>query len=539
MKIKRYIAPDVRQAIGMVREELGPDAVILSNRRVAKGVEVMAAVEYDEAAVRKMGSEAPARELAATERRNPDARRSVPPTTRLTPIKPSAEPVDLSDFFAPAEESDDRNAATGGAEPADFNDFLRRNSRRSRVTDDYDYDSAAPAARSVRGDQEERVGGGLDRYFSRSAPARAGEESDLFNRERFSTETAAELEGSAGYNNFDFDAESSADDEAEWLQPNSRSAAKGGSPLDAMQEEIHTLRSMLENQLSSLAWRDNQQKNPMRGQLLQRLLQLGLSNKLCNAIADRINYSRDATHNWRQALGMLARQLPVTADDIVSHGGIIAVVGPTGVGKTTTVAKLAARYALRHGTENIALITTDSYRIGAQQQLRTFGRILGVPVYLANDGEELKKLVAQLRDKSLVLIDTAGMSQRDVQLSRQFRMLQDHVRGIRTYAVLSTTAQRSVLEETVRAFNRSELDGCILTKVDETAGLGEALSVVVQQQLPVAYISDGQRVPEDLHPARANNLVTRSVTLMQKHAEAPGDEEMSLAFGQMVSNVHG
>jgi flagellar biosynthesis protein FlhF len=304
--------------------------------------------------------------------------------------------------------------------------------------------------------------------------------------------------------------------------------------LAAMREEIQMLRGVLECQLNGLSWNTMKQQHPQRAKLLERMLQMGLNPSLCRSIADRVSYQNDMNQNWRQVMSLLAAQLPVTHDDILNHGGIVALVGPTGAGKTTTVAKLAARFTLRHGPDRVALVTTDSYRIGAHQQLRSYGQILGAPVHVAKDSRDLKEILLSLRDKSLVLIDTAGMSQRDIRLSEQFSMLLQTGLPIRTYAVLSASSQRRTLEDVIRSFSKVDLDGAILTKLDETAVLGEAISVVIQNQVPVAYVSDGQRVPEDLHPGRSNNLVNRCVSQMQHHTERPADESLVMEFGRMA-----
>jgi flagellar biosynthesis protein FlhF len=216
---------------------------------------------------------------------------------------------------------------------------------------------------------------------------------------------------------------------------------------------------------------------------------------------------------------------------------MIALVGSTGVGKTTSVAKLAARYALRHGQRSVALVTTDCYRIGAHEQLFTYGRILGVPVQVASSHEELQSTLASLADRRLVLIDTAGMSQRDLRLAEQLATLRDSGFPLRTYLVLNVTTQLNVLDEAVRAFGKAALEGCILTKVDEAASLGGVLSVVAKHRLPLAYVGDGQRVPEDLHPARAHNLVNRAVSLMQQAGQDSNDETLAERFGGMAANV--
>jgi len=420
MKIKRYFAADIRQALQQVREEQGADAVILSNRRTDDGVEIVAAVDYDEALVESMAREQP----RAAEPRS-DAAEAPQPKVAAAP------------------------------EPA----FPR-----------------SPGTASRRAPRP----GASHRIIWSQDPA-----------------------------------------------------------ITAVRDEIKNLRGLVETQLSSLAWTEMRQHQPRRVQVLERLMRLGLSAGLCQELAERVRYTDDTEHNWRQALGHLARRIRVTGDDILTRGGVVALVGPAGVGKTTSVAKLAARYTLRHGPDRVALITTDSYRIGAQQQLRTFGRLLNAPVYVANDAAKLASLLDTLRDRGLVLIDTAGTSQRDVRLAEQAAMLRGAGGKVRTYVVLSATTQRRALEETVHAFGNIALGGgCLLTKLDETASLGEVLSVVAQRQLSVAYISDGQRVPEDLQTARANNLVTRSVGLMH-HSDVPGEEALAFSFGGLASGAHG
>ena len=429
MRIKRYFAADMRQAIRQVREEQGPDAVILSNRKVDGGVEIVAAVDYDEAMVEKMAAEQPRQGAPAQPAAAEPERRPTPAPMEQVPAEPEG----------PLPEPDE--------EP--------------------------PRASGARREEAPRI---------------------------------------------------------EWTQE---------PTLVAMREEIKTLRGMLEGQLSGLAWGETARNHPHQAKLLERLLRLGLSPSLCRELADQVECASDDEHNWRQALGQLARRVSVTGDDILTQGGVVAVVGPTGVGKTTTVAKLAARYTLRHGRNRVALVTTDSYRIGAHQQLKTYGRILGVPVHVANDADELQRTLEGLQDKELVLIDTAGMSQRDMRLSEQLSVLRGAGPRIRSYVVLSATAQRTSLDEVVRAFQHVRPSGCILTKTDEATGLGEALSVVADRRLPVAYIGDGQRVPEDMHPARAHKLVNQSVALMQKHTEELTQEAMAFAFGQATGEANG
>lgn len=369
MKIKRYFAPDIRQAIRLVRDNLGPDAVILGNVQVEGGVELIAAVDYDEEVIRQ-SAHSP------------------------KPARPSAP---------------------------------------------------APAS-----------------------PGKAAHTPD--------------------------------------------------PALVAMRREMKSLRGLLEQQMSSLAWGDLARRHPLRARLIQNLNDAGLSPELSRQIAAKVKDNADYDAAWRQALAVLAHQIQVTDDDILSQGGVVALVGPTGVGKTTTIAKLAARFVLRHGARHVALITADNYRIGAHEQLSTYGRILGLPVMQVANAQELRSALTAFQDKRLVLIDTAGMSQRDVRLAEQLKTLRDGAPSIKSYLVLSATSQMSTLLEIARAYQSMRLSGSILTKLDESTSLGGLLSLVIRAGLPVAYVSEGQRVPEDLAAARAHQLVASGISLAARSA---------------------
>ncbi len=400
MKIKRFFAPDMRQAIRLVREEQGPDAVILSSRRVDGGIEIVSAIDFDQDLISDMVGQAPATTPAE------------PEAPRQTSFQESYEAVANTQVAAPK------------PEPA-----------------------AAP--------------------------------------------------------------------DVVWSQD---------PAIVEMRRELESMRGLLQDQLSQLAWGEFSRRQPLHAQIVRRLIRLGLSPKLAKTIAGGLRNSKDPERAWREALAVFAKRIPVNDEDIINHGGVIALVGPTGVGKTTTIAKLAARFALRHGRQHVALVTADAYRIGAQQQLLTFGQILGVQTHAVANREELGRTLQSLMGKKLVLIDTAGTSQRDMRLTEQFNAL-GSMPLIKTFLVVAANAQRTVLEEVLRAFGRAQLDGCILTKVDEAATLGDALSAVIRSGLPLHYVCDGQRVPEDLHLARTTQLVSRAVALAQGHEKAEAELE--------------
>ncbi len=300
--------------------------------------------------------------------------------------------------------------------------------------------------------------------------------------------------------------------------------------MQAMREELRTLRTLFENQLTQMEWQQLGERQPVRATLLRRLHEMGFGADVCRKLADGVRESRDPEKALSQALRVVAHNLPVLADDIVERGGVVAMAGATGVGKTTTVAKLAARYALRHGKRHVALVTTDNFRIGGQDQLRSFARILDVPVYCAADAAELGEVLADLADKHLVLVDTAGMSQRDMRLSDQLRTLQGCGRPIQPYLVLSANTQLNALMEMLKQFRQIRPAGCIVTKLDEATGLGAVLTAVLRSRLAIAYVADGQRVPEGLSPARGDRLTEEARALAERFAATEHDENLAAAL---------
>jgi len=452
MKIKRFVGKDMRQAIRMVRDALGEDAVILSNNKTDQGIEVVAAVDYDESLI-----------------------------------------------SSTSEDNNEKN----------YEQHTEREINRDMIWDDVRYGRNIPSATSrskVIGKKGTvAVDTGLNTGDPQSPlPPPVNQTQDL------------NLESSSSYR------------------------LEDDNSFKEMQSEIKSLRGLLVNQLSGLAWENESKYHPVRARVLQRLIALGLSPKLARTISELLDESEDIDHVWRTALGHLAHLVPVHDDTILNKKrNVVAIVGATGVGKTTTVAKLAARYLLRHGKGRVGLITTDNYRVAAHEQLRNYAKIMGAPMRVASDIDSLQDAMAAFHSKELVLIDTAGMSQRDMRLNEQLSLLNESGHDIQVYLTLAANTQRGVMTEVTRSFTPVKLAGLILTKVDETTSLGGGLSIAAEQNIPIAYMSDGQKVPEDLHLARAHTLVSRAVTIMQNVGVGAKDDPISQRIGGMVAHANG
>ncbi|MGI2209546.1 flagellar biosynthesis protein FlhF [Shewanella baltica] len=459
MKIKRFFAKDMRAALAQVKETLGSDAVIMSNKKVNGGIEIVAAVDYDE------------------------------PKAKTAATAPAPTFMDVSDDLVSLGAKQPVRVETRAkpAAPADSLQALleKQQSRLNQQMSHQQVDAALPAwAQGLQAPAAVKV-------ERREAPA-------TFDKKP-------------------------------------QTSQKQSADIEAMRDELASLRNLLTHQVSSLMTEHKKRIDPVGAMLEAKLLEAEFSPAVANKLAALSQHYTPA-ELVRALPQSLANMLDNQGDDIVKQGGVVALVGPTGVGKTTSLAKLAARFAAHHGAEHVALITTDHYRIGAYEQLATYGKIMGCPVKQAHDLNELEQILYQFRNRKLVLIDTAGMGQRDMRLYQQLDNLTANSRiPIRSYLVLSATGQRRVLQDAVNHFKRIPLSGVVLTKLDESVSLAGALSVLIQNGLPLSYVTDGQRVPEDMKVADTLDLAQQALaaldsTEQQSLQDTAWSDNMACAF---------
>lgn len=520
----------MRTALSQVKEELGSDAVIMSNKKVTGGVEIVAAVDNDSG--NQPPPPSPVRDDLAN--RLGQAKRKL--ADDKVQLKQSAGSR-FANMLQNYQGQD--NAQEGGSEEDSLSALLQRQSKHQNNARDYGYER--DNMRPSRQEQHEprRANNNHNQGHSQNRNQQSGGYSGLGKRQP--------AKHALDIGDYKRPNSKSYDDQQEWSGGNNRNQGyrgqqnnprssfgeRGGNRLDpsryepksssnmdemdAMRNEMASIRRLLEHQLSGLMWQEVERREPMRAMMIKRLEKMGLSPELSDQLACYIPEDVPAHEAWPALLELLADQIITTDDCILETGGVVALLGPTGVGKTTTIAKLAARAAMDFGPEEIALVTTDTYRIGAHEQLSTYGRILGCPVRVAKDAEELADILHQLRHRRLVLLDTAGMGQRDIRLSEQLdTLMQNSGAQIRSLLVLPSTAQRRVLHETIEHFRRIPLSGCVLTKLDESLSLGEVMCVTIENALPIAYLADGQRVPEDIKVASGKYLAARANELLEQ-----------------------
>lgn len=385
MKVKRYIASTSREALRQVKEELGEDAVILSNRKIRNGVEIMA----------------------------------------------------LAD--------------------AEMSNLVQQ-------------DTPAPSLSSLSRHYESQNDFTGAETYSKRVPDNPLQQPSLHENDSISATFARDIIA-----------------------------------------EIQAMRTTLEDQMATVAWGNFTQRRPDKVKLLRTLLDCGFSPLLTRHLIGKLSEDLDYEQSLKQAMSILTANLrTAVSDDMIERGGIYALVGPTGVGKTTTTAKLAARCVIRHGADKVALLTTDSYRIGGHEQLRIYGQLLGIPVRNIKDTEDLQLTLSELRNKHMVLIDTVGMSQRDRMVVQQMSMLRNCGMEVKRILILSATCNGKTLDEIISAYQEGGISGCIITKVDEAASLGVVLDAVIRRKLMLHYVANGQKVPEDIHAAHSRYLLHRA-----------------------------
>lgn len=448
MNVKRFVADNMQQALRQVSLELGPEAVIVSSKKLDHGMEVVAA-------------------LNMTTDHSPEQQQELERQLRLQRELETARDAT-------------RQSNNQRQRKVEREDFVRR--------------------------------------------------SDLTDPEGI-RDTLAALKNGSARSEFTT-AEAQVQDDA------FRDDGEYQTRLQEMQGELRELKDWLVSHQGS-AWDTKRPLTWQQSQLWQRCQDIGLEPAWADRIVSASQESVDMDAAWADALKTIEKDLPILPQGVLERGGLFALVGPTGAGKTTTLGKIAARFVLRNGADSVAFVTLDNYRVAAHDQLRTFARILGIEMKVVNQGGDLAKTLQTLRHKKLVLIDSAGLASQDPHFSTQLSMLKQAGENVRKFLVLPLTSQARCLQENYEHFKSVGLDGCVFTKLDECFSLGAGMSVAALTRLPLALVTDGPHIPDDLHYPDAARLVSLSEQMARMaRTRWQAAEAMSLAT-QQQSFQHG
>ncbi len=489
MKIRRFYSKSMRNALKQVTDEFGNDAAILSSQKTPSGVEVIAALDYDAELLPESISS-----LAKRKDEVIDQLKHVVQSNQLASTKANNE-SNISHL---------KNRRINHQEERITQNSVKHAQSYNQVSSvDTNILPSLKSASLSQSDKVSEQHEGFSKYSNHIPETQ-------FKKESLSSAPISE-----------FNTKSKSANPIEW------STDPG---LIAMKEEIGLMRSMMKEQLDGIGWERLTERDPVSAMLNRRLYSLGVSQQIIDQLIPRVNSKLDPECCWQNLLAILAKSIPTDQTNIISNGGVLAFMGGSGCGKTTTIAKLAARYVIKHGQDSVALITTDNYRAAGRNQLQNFAKILNLPVAQVTQKNTLEQLIEKFFNKKLILIDTPGMNRNDKDIVKHLGCLNNLSgaagasdgsvianRPIKKLLLLPATHQQSVLQQSLNLFKAYSPDSCIVTKLDEAASLGEILSLLIENQLPVSYTTNGQKVPENIRVARNHHLVSKAVWLSNKY----------------------
>jgi len=520
---QKFIAANTAEALQLIRNEMGPDAMVLSTKDTDQGVEIIAITSQDlsNLSARSEALDPSFGEASAFSERslirsglqakfdNAIARRAPEPEERpKIPVPTGA----LRRNPARAEKRTERSIRAPGAEaflPTSFNN----------------------AERIARGDANVINPSNNDAIFNASFAAntkaaqesKAAQEVAALKALRNAAQSASQAQRTFAPSNFINPGQAIPEGPQASSQPNVSSVATSdNSPkVEKLLSEISEVKQLLQSHVAGSFWGNIQQGNSQITEVVKHLLNSGFSPKLCAEISQNLPENLSLAHLIKNAREQVKCMIKTShAYDTFDRGGVFAFIGPTGVGKTTTVAKIAARCVLRYGRNQVALLTTDTYRIGAQEQLKTFAKILGLSVTAVRDSEDLAAKIKDFSNRKIILLDTAGVSQRDTLMVEQASLLEHGSSKARRILVMSSTTDLRTQEEVISLHNQAmqstngeKLDSVIITKIDEAAHLAPVIDSVIRNDLSVLFVSNGQRVPEDLSQPDVNYLSHRAMAM--------------------------
>jgi flagellar biosynthesis protein FlhF len=470
MNIQRFIAPTSREALAKARLAFGDGTLILSNRPTDAGVEVVATGEDTLSALDQSA-------LATRSKKPMPSRQAAPAMVSSgNQVEDDATQLAMSTLS--------------------FQDYVRERMLRKRHEAMAGTNSAVTASAPM-------------------APSRA-------------PATSSRLSSLA----MDMPPQFQPRPAKAQARPAAQAPVAQAPISQGIADELHAMKALIEERFNTLTWMGQARQNPIQSNLMLKLIRAGYSPALARTILERMPEELGATESVRWVMDILERNLKTDAGSPAIHeeGGIYALIGATGVGKTTTAAKLAGLCAKTHGPASVGLITLDTYRVGAHEQLRTYGRMLGVVAHLAHDRAALQDLLGLLSNKKMVLIDTTGLAPSDPRKRDMLEVLD--LPKVNRLLVLNAGSHGDTLDNMVASFKSSGQQQAILSKVDEAAKVGPALDAIIRHQLVLRGVTMGQKVPEDWEAAEAAKLVRLSMRAPAKSAFDPKPADLGFFFTQ-------
>jgi flagellar biosynthesis protein FlhF len=550
MNVKRFSARTARDALAAVRQAFGDDAVVLSTKPCPEGVEILAMAPDSIEQIERVA--APGARGSAPVREAPARQAAAPKGTLASRAREQIETTPGSAGSAPPVRNDSvsKDIEQLAMSTLSFQDYVRERMLKKREAALKAEAEAKAGRASARQPQNQAAMPNPATQAMRGAPlnaptpaprpaqrpaAPARREPPVLRDEvalpRHETASSARSAAPAHTG-----MEAAPYLRSEIVVPSLADDAVSRRDQQDMMNELRSMKGLIEERFGALAFMEKLQRQPTQARLTQKLLDTGFSPALIRKLVESL--ATDVSDETAWAASVLERNLSTaeTKTPIEDQGGVFALIGSTGVGKTTTTAKLAAAFAAKHGAHNLGLITLDAYRVGAHEQLRAYGRILGVPVHIAQDRASLDDLLGLLASKKLILIDTAGMAQRDSRTRELLDMLSHP--SIQKLVVVNAAAQGETIEDVLISYRAASAKGVLLSKIDEAVKLGPALDAMIRHKLTIWGVANGQRVPEDWHRLSAHALVQKALRSNQSQAWRMDSSDVNLVFAAGQVSAH-
>ena len=476
MEIKRIKDQTIHDAIRKVRDELGPDAVILSTEKTGQGVEILAALDFDPSVLEK----------------------------KLTPPAPSQELPDMQLLEATITNATEKVVAKQFEEQQPDSGLQEQISQisesimRLQISVDQDrnkiYDQLNNKIDSIHTTLEEKY---LEQQKDRTESFKVLQDQISQLRSEFSDYVTS-------------------------MYPSEMDS------IAQIHEEIGDLKNVLGCQTKLLDWAKWAKNNPRGISLITRLVNAGFGVNLSKKLISSIGDIESLDGAWLKSVELLTTGIKKSEWDYMQHGGVIMAMGRTGVGKTTTLAKLATQYVIEHGPDNVVFINLDDQRVGSYDQLDTYAKILNVPVYRYDSSENMRYLLKVIRSKSLVLVDSAGMNEPDKNLKRFVEGLDKNKVKSNKLLLMSANTQLHNLKEVVESYKECNPTGCVITKTDESSQLGNVLTVAIEDSLPIWYETFGQGIPDDISDIDPAALIQRAIESRAQTAALDNENDLIL-----------
>ena len=625
MELKRFVAPDMRRALNLVSEELGADAVILSNKKVPEGIEITAAIDYDpdlymQYALQQQQAEEQARQpglnpaeaLSTATGANPGV--NVSPPSGQANASANTKPEEFEtlleqqqaneseslawlrkygkSIFTNQNEADmkalnarlnemaasDNKPSINSKQPVAINgrekvrkiaeNFQNNNQRKKQQAasavmpktpaespkkpltiasnDNHEASQESVSAQEIADLKQELLD--LKLQLDGDASEQRVERRPVKSRraKKAAVNTVDKAAKAKESQLLDMPGEAPAAVTPE-LKPETKKKKntqlsteelkavrvlkkKHAQEVKQLQSELALVKELFQNSLNQNQWEMLNIKRPQTVHAFKQLRGYGLSSRLCEQYLQQAS-AQHADPQMKEILRDIESSIPIYIRRPGQGMRVISLVGPTGSGKTTTIAKLAAQFALQHGADKLAIITTDTFRLGAFEQLKVLGKILNVPIRVANEKRSVTEILNSLHKKELVLIDTAGINNSEEAWQAQWEQLQPVQNRIENFLIIPATSHEKVLRRCLSDYDCFNPIACVLSKLDESQSLGEALSIVIEKRLPVAYVTDGQEIPKDIDFADKKKLMRSMIDIAEiSELSELSDLDLAISF---------